>query len=193
MDSGNYTGALSKYIEAKSYAGDTGTLLDINLKIMTTSIQSGSMTHVKSEASHALASEEILMDHILRSKVLACSGLYYLKQNRYDMAVNYFVDCSYSIHGNFPLVIASKDIALYGGLCALATFKRDLLKKKILDNVEFKKFLELQPAVSRLIRGFYESEYGLVMQALNDLKVLFCFFIYFILFFLELRYSVKKN
>eukprot|EP01083_Nonionella_stella_P105870 304816_1 len=46
---GNFNTAISRYIEAKSYAGDTKMLLDINLKIMITSIKSGQFGNVKSE------------------------------------------------------------------------------------------------------------------------------------------------
>jgi hypothetical protein len=45
----------------------------------------------------------------------------------------------------FNDVIAPQDIALYGGLCALATFDRSELASKVIDDVAFKQFLELAP------------------------------------------------
>lgn len=42
-------------------------------------------------------------------------------------------------------VIAPQDIAIYGGLCALATFDRSELSAKVIEDVAFKQFLELVP------------------------------------------------
>lgn len=39
------------------------------------------------------------------------------------------------------------DVATYAALCGLATFDRDELKSKIIDNRTFKGFLELVPEV----------------------------------------------
>eukprot|EP00485_Elphidium_margaritaceum_P007266 CAMPEP_0202703178 /NCGR_PEP_ID=MMETSP1385-20130828/16044_1 /ASSEMBLY_ACC=CAM_ASM_000861 /TAXON_ID=933848 /ORGANISM="Elphidium margaritaceum" /LENGTH=504 /DNA_ID=CAMNT_0049360977 /DNA_START=82 /DNA_END=1596 /DNA_ORIENTATION=+ len=167
---GNFNTAISRYIEAKSYAGDSQMLLDINLKIMVTSIRQGQFGHVKGEASHALASEDIFKDNKLRSKVLCCLALYNLYNGRYDMAVHNLIDCHFSVYSAFPEVLSGADIALYGGLCALASFTRMQLKKRVLDNSEFKRFLELQPKVGALIQGFYDSEYGKVMSGLNGLR-----------------------
>ena len=44
-------------------------------------------------------------------------------------------------------VLAPQDIALYGGLTALATFDRAELQLNVLTNLEFKEFLELVPEV----------------------------------------------
>lgn len=167
---GSWNTAISRYIEAKSYAGDTKMLLDINLKIMITSIKSGQFGHVKSEASHAIASDEIYKDNVIRSKVLCCLGLYHLYHQRYDAAVSMFIDCHFSVYNKLKEIVSGKDIALYGGLCALASFSRTQLKKNVLDNVEFKRFLELTPKVSSLVRAFYDSEYGKVMAGLQSLK-----------------------
>jgi len=70
----------------------------------------------------------------------------------------------------FDEIISPEDVAMYQGLCALASLDRRSLKKTILDDVEVKKFLELAPDVYKLIKGFYESEYSNVMRELNDIK-----------------------
>jgi len=117
-----------------------------------------------------LASEDIYKDHEFKSKVLCCLALYYLYHGRYDLAVHHFIECHFSVHHSFSEILSGADIALYGGLCALASFTRIQLKKRVLDNAEFKRFLELQPKVNALIQGFYDSEYGKVMSGLNGLR-----------------------
>jgi COP9 signalosome complex subunit 1 len=45
-------------------------------------------------------------------------------------------------------VISSADIALYGGLTALASFDRSELRSQIINNIGFREFMELYPEVS---------------------------------------------
>lgn len=47
------------------------------------------------------------------------------------------------------LALPLQDLALYGGLCALASFDRTELKSKVIDNVGFRELLELMPEVRR--------------------------------------------
>lgn len=68
-------------------------------------------------------------------------------------------------------VISPNDIAVYGGLCALASFDRSELKSKVIDNAEFKQFLELEPHIRELIHGFYNSKYSVVLDILDKWKV----------------------
>jgi len=67
-------------------------------------------------------------------------------------------------------VIAQQDIAIYGGLTALATFDRAELKKKVIDSPSFRLFLELTPGLRELINDFYASRYGSCLKYLAKLK-----------------------
>lgn len=44
-------------------------------------------------------------------------------------------------------VLSPEDVAVYGGLCALATLEREELKSRVVDSPAFKAFLELVPTV----------------------------------------------
>lgn len=171
LEIGNYTGALSKFIEAKSYASTTSALLDLNLNIVKTSILINTFTHVKSEGHHALTSDEIHGNELKRAKFVAALGLYYVRMGRYQNAADFFCDTPWILNGEFPEIISARDIGLYGGLCALAQFSREELRRRVLDNSEFKQYLQLVPLVGQLVRGFYDSEYGGLMANLNLLKV----------------------
>jgi len=59
---------------------------------------------------------------------------------------------------------------VYGGLCALASFDRAELKAKVIDNPEFKNFLELEPHIRELIQSFYHSRYKTCLQIMEDWK-----------------------
>lgn len=68
-------------------------------------------------------------------------------------------------------VISANDVATYGGLCALASFDRAELKAKVIDNAEFKQFLELEPQIREIIYSFYQSKYTACLDALERIKV----------------------
>lgn len=53
--------------------------------------------------------------------------------------------------------MAPEDIAVYGGLCALATFSREEMKRRVLENTSFKNFLDLVPQVK--IQAWYSRQY----------------------------------
>lgn len=167
---GSYQTAISRFIEAKSYAGDSKLLLSINLRIINASIQSGNLSHVKSEANHALSSEEIYSDPKKRSKALVASGLFYMRSGRYGNAASNLLNAHYSLCNAWQEGVSGYDIALYGGLCSLASMNRKQLKSEVLDNSNFKRYLALKPNIEKLVRGFYESEYGSVMSGLESLK-----------------------
>ena len=59
-------------------------------------------------------------------------------------------------------------VAIYGGLCALATFDRDELQKYVINGVQFKPFLELEPQLRDAIFKFHESKYALCLKSLSE-------------------------
>merc|ERR1712110_167901 len=68
----------------------------------------------------------------LKSKLRAASGLHAIKHAKYQSAAGHFLNCS--IDHKFTHVLTHKDVAVYGTLCALASFQRDDLKAKLIDN-----------------------------------------------------------
>lgn len=64
-----------------------------------------------------------------------------------SQAARKFVEVAPELGSSFDRVVSPEDIAVYGGLCALATFSREEMKRKVLDNTSFKHFLDLVPQV----------------------------------------------
>lgn len=61
-------------------------------------------------------------------------------------------------------------MAVYGGLCALATFDRQELQRNVISSSSFKLFLELEPQVRDIIFKFYESKYASCLKMLDEMK-----------------------
>jgi len=72
---------------------------------------------------------------------------------RYNAAAQLFLQSSFD-NADIPRIMSQRDVATYGGLCALASFTRTELKEKVMENPGFKEFLELFPEVRELIKGY---------------------------------------
>ena len=66
--------------------------------------------------------------------------------------------------------MSANNVAIYGGLTALATFDRAELHKQVISSAQFKLFLELEPQLREVIQCFYESRYGQCLKLLEEMK-----------------------
>lgn len=51
------------------------------------------------------------------------------------------------LSNHYSDVLAAQDVALYGGLCALASFDRSEIKNNVVESIGFREMLELKPEV----------------------------------------------
>ena len=98
------------------------------------------------------------------------SGLSQLEAKKYKMAARKFIETNPELGSSFNDIISAQDVAIYGGLCALASFDRPELKSRVIDNTQFRTFLELVPEVRELLQDFYDSNYAKCLRALEKLK-----------------------
>ncbi len=79
-------------------------------------------------------------------------------------------DSSETGERRFKDLIPSEDIAIYGSLCALASFSRKELKANILQNYGFKTLLDLVPDMKEVVLDFYASKYSSCFKLLENMK-----------------------
>lgn len=106
-------------------------------------------------------------------------GLAYLGAGNYPEAASAFLKTPFAyhrlgtVHGlDFERLVASaNDVAIYGGLCALATMSREDLQEKVLDS-PFRQFLEQEPhmrkAISLYVTAKYEASIALLQRYRAD-------------------------
>jgi COP9 signalosome complex subunit 1 len=63
--------------------------------------------------------------------------------------------------------LSANDVAIYGGLCAMAFFDREELKTRLLDNSEFKAYLELEPHIREAAQAYYSARYSVTLGILD--------------------------
>ena len=91
----------------------------------------------------------------------------------YYSAAQSFLSVPSDIHGTYTDAVTGRDVALYGSICALASFNRKELKELVINNAEFKKILEQSaPTTWKIIlQQFYNSNYAKVFEMMEQLKV----------------------
>lgn len=67
--------------------------------------------------------------------------------------------------------IPPADIALYATLTGLATFNRNQLKTKLLENADLRPMLDLEPYLRDIIRAFYTSNFKEGLEGLERFSV----------------------
>ena len=129
----------------------------------------------------------------------ACLGLAHLQQGSYREAANSFLNVAPSymnpeiIAGiNFQReVISPNDIAIYGGLTALATMDRTELQRRVLDNTSFRQFLELESHLRRAISMFCAAKYTGCMAILESYRTDYMLDLFLQDHFMKLYWNVR--
>lgn len=104
-------------------------------------------------------------------KICAAQGIQYMALGEFKEAASSFVNTDFDMLGDsYNEVISSNDVAVYGGLSALASMSRGELQSRVLDNANFRKFLELEPHIRRAINSFCGSKYSQCLEILESYR-----------------------
>ncbi|RXN31507.1 COP9 signalosome complex subunit 1 [Labeo rohita] len=171
LDCGDLSNALKCYSRARDYCTSAKHVINMCLNVIKVSVYLQNWSHVLSYVSKAESTPEI-----------AEVGLAELASRKYKPAAKCFLQASFD-HCDFPEVgvifslvlmphqlLSPSNVAVYGGLCALATFDRQELQRNVISSSSFKLFLELEPQVRDIIFKFYESKYASCLKMLDEMK-----------------------
>lgn len=106
-------------------------------------------------------------DKSLQPYLCAAEGLSNMDNGDYYAAAVQFLQADAGMGLSCNTIISPNDIAIYGGLCALATMDRNELQKKVLENSNFRTYLELEPHIRRAISFFVNSRYSACLSILE--------------------------
>ncbi|DBA04055.1 TPA: hypothetical protein N0F65_009402 [Lagenidium giganteum] len=176
---GDLASALKSFAQARDYCTTDKHIVEMCLNVIkvcewqglrNVGVHMRNFAHVTSYLAKLEQVATAQNDSILKSKIAAAFGLVSLHERRYHVAALKFIDCQADIGSSFNEVLAAEEIALYGGICALASFDRAELKEKVIDNPSFKAFLELVPWLRELISDFFSSKYAACLKTLARMK-----------------------
>ncbi|KAK0736936.1 26S proteasome subunit RPN7-domain-containing protein [Apiosordaria backusii] len=99
------------------------------------------------------------------------TGIALLGQDKYYEAALAFLEADPSVSSKVYNEIASKnDVAVYGGLLALATMDRRELQAMVLENQNFRAFLEPEPHIRRAVTMFVNGRYAACIEILEGYR-----------------------
>mmetsp|Transcript_24894 Transcript_24894/g.27705 ORF Transcript_24894/g.27705 Transcript_24894/m.27705 type:complete len:442 (+) Transcript_24894:38-1363(+) len=163
---GDLQSSLRCYVRARDYCTSAAHIIEMCMHVIRVSIELGNFSHVHNYVSKAEQTADD-KDVVTAAKLKVCSGLANLENRKYKQAAKKFIDTPAVLADTFTEVIVPRDVAVYGGLCGLATFSREEIKRLILDNTKFKAFWELIPSLYKLIEDFYNSRYASFLSKLE--------------------------
>nr|CCA15119.1 COP9 signalosome complex subunit 1 putative [Albugo laibachii Nc14] len=164
---GDLPSALKSFAQARDYCTTDKHNIEMCLNVIKVALHLQNYIHV---TNYVMKLNQLLnaqSDNVLKTKVAAVFGLVALHEGKYQLAAEKFISCHIDIGASYNEVLHAEDIALYGGICALATLTRDELRDKVINNSSFKAFLELVPWLREMIAGFHSGKYSACLAALE--------------------------
>jgi len=176
LDSGDLANALKCYSRARDYCTSGRHVVNMCVNVIKVSVYIQNWSHVMSFVNKALGTPELVgegnmkgNDLSLLTRLKCAGGLADLMTRKYKSAAKQFLEASLD-HMDCPDLLSPNNVAMYGGLTALATFDRNELHKQVLSSSQFKLFLELEPGLREVIQCFYASKYSECLRLLASLK-----------------------
>jgi len=177
LDGGDLANALKCYSRARDYCTSGRHVMSMCVNVIKVSVYLHNWSHVISYVNKALATPELSEDSkvknnevlVVMTRLKCAGGLADLMTRKYSAAAKQFLAASLD-HCDCPDLISPNNVAIYGGLTALATFDRAELFKQVISSTQFKLFLELEPQLRDVIQCFYDSRYGQCLKLLQEMK-----------------------
>lgn len=180
LDCGDLSNALKCYSRARDYCTSGRHVVNMCLNVIKVSVYLQNWSHVLTYVNKAEATPEFTENGVVKgqgkeanqntlTKLRCAAGLAELATKKYKSSAKNFLQANFD-HCDFPDLLSPNNVAMYGGLCALASFDRQELLKNVISSGSFKLFLELEPQLRDIIFKFYESKYASCLKLLDDIK-----------------------
>ncbi|MCJ1270290.1 hypothetical protein MMC22_010186 [Lobaria immixta] len=178
---GELSNSSRAYSKMRDYCTTPSHIVIMYLRLTHVSIDHNNWLAVQSNVQKLRSQMQKYPDNErIAAKLSAAMGLAHLASGLYKEATESFIEADPRMvsaklddpndEESYNEVITPNDIAVYGGLCALASMSRDQLQKRVLDNSSFRNYLELEPHIRRAISFFVSSKYSACLSILESYK-----------------------
>ncbi|KAJ5780810.1 26S proteasome regulatory subunit Rpn7 [Penicillium paradoxum] len=167
-ETGDLAAASKAYSRMRDYCTTPNHITSMLFKMVNVSIERDDWISVLANV-HRLRNSQSKPDDAAKNqaKITAASALSQMHQGLYLEAANSFLSIPPELGDNYNEIITANDVAVYGGLCALASMTRDELQKNVLENQTFRTFLELEPHIRRAIAFFCNFKFRHCLEILD--------------------------
>lgn len=157
---GDLVSASKAYSRMRDYCTTSNHIASMLFKMINVCIERNDWLGVSSYAGRLRTSQMKPEDLIkIQPKMASASGLSQMHAGQFFEAAKTFLSVDPSLTDTYNEVLTPNDVAVYGGLCALASMDRNELQRLVLDNSIFRNFLELEPHIRRAIASFCNSKF----------------------------------
>nr|CAB3250794.1 COP9 signalosome complex subunit 1 [Phallusia mammillata] len=173
LSMGDLNNALKNYSRAREYCTSPKHIVSMCLNVIKVCVYLGNWSHVLTYVNKAEATGDFTekerdnQSHVTFTKLRCAAGLAHLAMGKYKAAAKSFLQISLD-HCDFPELLSPNNVAVYGSLCALATFTRHELQSQVITSSSFKLLLELEPTIREIVFAFYKSQYGRCLGLLQE-------------------------
>ena len=169
---GDLANALKAFNRMRDYCTTPAQIVSTAFRVISINIEQKNWLGVSSQVAKVKAGLQSRAEDAAKygSKVNVAQGLQHMAMAEFKEAANSFLNTDFSLGDTYNEVITSNDVAVYGGLCALASMNRSELQTKVLANANFRSFLELEPHIRRAINCFCASKYSQCLDILESYR-----------------------
>ncbi|KAJ5114518.1 COP9 signalosome subunit 1 (CsnA) [Penicillium alfredii] len=170
-DTGDLLAASKAYSRMRDYCTAPNHISSMLFKLINVSVERGDWLSVQSNTNR-LRSAQSKPEDLAKNqpKISAALGLAQMHAESYGDAARSFLGTPPTLGDSFNELITSNDVAVYGGLCALASMDRNELQRRVLENQSFRNFLELEPHIRRAITFFCNSKFRPCLDILDNYR-----------------------
>lgn len=162
---GNPNQAIKTYMRTRDLCTSSEQHSQLAMRLVNPSLHLRNFAYALNNAQKSLSlSTHSEYDQSVAQLIL---GLCNLHSHSWRQAARAFLAVSPILRGNF-IWITESDYAIFTCLTALASFDRQDLKTKLLQNKSFQPILEQEPSARELLESFLDMRYGKMMEILKS-------------------------
>ncbi|EJT68765.1 CSN-1 [Gaeumannomyces tritici R3-111a-1] len=169
---GDLLGAAEAYSRMRPDVTTSKQIVDVGKHLVNIALQKRDWATLIANLNKIAALQGQLSDDTgLDTYLRAINGVSLLGQAKFREAAESFLKAdNQAPSGHYSEALSPNDVAVYGGLLSLATMGRKEIQARVLDNQNFRPFLELEPHIRRAITLFVNGRYSACLVILEGYR-----------------------
>jgi COP9 signalosome complex subunit 1 len=168
---GDLTKAMDAYSRMRPDISTPKHIADVGRHLAGVALQRREWAVVTAQVNKMTGNQTPEDERHLQPYLKIVNGIALLGQEKYHDAALSFLQTDSVIHScSYNEVASANDVAIYGGLLALASMDRGDLQTQVLENTKFRTFLELEPHIRRAVTQFVNGRYSACLATLESYR-----------------------
>ncbi|KAH7140634.1 26S proteasome subunit RPN7-domain-containing protein [Dactylonectria macrodidyma] len=163
--------AAEYYSKMRQDVSTTKHIIDCGMRLVNISLQRRDWTMVLNNLGKITGVPNGEEEKATQAYTKIVSGIALLGLGHYSDAAKSFLQTDFGLPSvTYSHVASPNDVAIYGGLLALATMDRKELQTRVLENQSFRTFLEHEPHIRKAISLFVNGRYSNCLSILESVR-----------------------